>query len=686
MVLKYSFKIEGTEVGFADGAGPNYVLSPGTKIEHSRENENGNFAKVLVAGSITDTITPAAGNTIIIRRGETTSQDSGIFEGQIKQVTQNDNDTIMLTCVDPLQKMKYDLFTISYDRNVDPESGELSAIAEDIITQGGFTASVVASGTATGDITVDKFISINNSRLNRLNLIQKLLNWLLYYDYDAQHVRLEPKGYVTYPITLNVGTEVLNVPRWEENIETMRNKITVTGAKQLDTRSDTFTGDGIETDFTLTYKPVSIDTQLSGVLQVLGIEGANTNFDYKVDVDRKLVQFEVAPPASASNVVCTYTTFLPTPVTGQSETSIAQYALTQHEEFDFEDVVTVADAEVRVQQILNILEFGEISTVLNTAEYNVKVGNTITVADPLQPAKDGEYIVESKVINYGSDFDIIKIGTPRIDVSKIMSTIDERLKNLEGKDRALATILRQLIALVRSAITVSKESLKLEKRNMTNSWTPGHSTLAYLRASISDEADCSTTGNHAIWTGTGVTTGDQFLDASESGGVITKPLQRLGCGVFNGTDHKLTGTYSQSSIVSASFFIAPDTNSRDIAQLATGKVISLDGSGNVTTSGLTSVTITETAVTNGTYVYIEFDAITVLNPILGFSSTYYDGKMDEFMLFDTTLDAADQLDIIDNQFYTNHNKFGNCKVWYSFDNPLIGDRRTNYITVFTNTY
>jgi hypothetical protein len=871
MVLRYSFKIEGTEVGYADGGGPNYVLAEGTKLDLTRENANGNLATITVSDTITTTITPAVGNEVVISRGEITSADTIIFKGNIKQIIQTPNYTWNIICADPLQKLKYDLFTTSYDKNIDPEAGELSAIASDIITNGGFTPSVVASGTGVGDTTVDKFLSNDQSRLNRLNLIQKLLNWLLYYDYNADTVRLEPKGYVLYPTTLTVGDQIKELPRWESNIENMRNKITVNGATQLDTRVDTFTGDGNETEFTLTYAPVSIETKLSGTLQVLGIDGAQTGFDYEVDVDRKVVKFVTAPPASANNVVCTYTTFIPTPVTGTSPTSISQYGLTQADKFTFDDVVTVADAEVRVQQLLNILEFGEVSTTIATDEYNIKVGNEINVVDPNQPANDGSYIVESKVINYGTNYDILKIGTPRIDISDVISTIDERLKNLEGKDAKLGGILRQLIALVRTAVTLSKESLKLEKRNMTNTLIAGHDTLSFARTGYDQESDCSLNTNHGTWNGTGVTTGTQYEttgntatgtltedstsssttlkiartgvstyyettdtanydvfyenatnarfyeavvgfttyngsgvsivgnlviigdtesgndvltcnradgvlktwdlsintfgsaytyivpanyriamsydDTSDTavfvgaGGILVvenvttvsdafetyytsatissptgvtfdgsvsnlvlvdgtnkvsatvsgsenfdAPLQRLGCGVFNGTDHKITSTVSETGIVAASFFMAPDTASRDVIELASGKVISLDGSSNVATAGLTTVTITETAMTTGTHVHISFDAITVTNPTIGFSTTYYDGNLDEIMLFNTTLSAQDKTDIQNNWFGKYHSKFANCKLWYSFDNPYAGDRRTAYITAFDTTY
>ena len=682
MSLFYSFKIAGVEIGLADGAGPNYVL-PGTKIELSRENIDGNLATIIVGNSVTSDIIPTVGNEITVSRGIVSSTDRNIFSGNIKKIQNNDNGTITLHCVDPLQKLKYDLFTASYDKNIDPEAGELSEIFKDIAEQGGFTVSRERSGTTSGYITADKYIANNQSRLNRLNLIQKILDWVFFYDYDKFFIRLEPKGFVEYPTTLNVGVEIKNILVWEEDIENMRNKITVEGATQLDTRIDTFNGDTTTVEFELTYEPESIETTVGGVLQTLGITGSSLVFDYTLDKDRKTIIFESGsiPGTGTGNIIVTYTTELPSPVTGQNDTSIGLYGLTQHESFSFDDVRTIDDAETRVTQLLNILSSAENSTVIYTDEYDVQVGNSVPIIDSLNPTKSGTYIVESKIINYTESLDILKIGQPSIDIGNAFQTINERLNLLEGTDRKLGTILRQLIALVRTKTQVLRKSLVLEKRNMTNSFIIGHQTLGRLRSGFDMEADCSDNTNHGTWEGTDVTLGTQFETSSESGGVISTPVHRLGCGVFNGTDHKITSTVSETGIQSIAFYMINDTNSRDVIELASGKYISTDGSGNVTTTGLTTVTIEETALSTPTrtFVYIEFDAITVTNPTAGYSSTYFDGKLDEIMIFDTTLSASDKTDIQANWFYNNHSKFGNCKLWWSFDNPLLGDRRTAYI-------
>lgn len=685
MTLFYSFKIAGVEIGRGDGSGPNLVLL-GTKIDITRDNTNGNIASIVVPSTIETYVDLVAGQEVVISRGETTAFDDIIFRGNIKSIEDNDDDTYTVTCTDPLQKLKYDLFIESYDRNIDPEAGELSEIFKDIAEQGGFTVSRVRSGTGTGSISVDKFISKNNSRLNRMNLIQKILNWVFYYDYNKDFIRLEPKGYTLHPTQLVVGTNIVNLPIWEENIEPMRNKITVEGASQLDTRVDTFTGDGSTTEFELTFTPESVEVTVNGTLKKLGIPGANTTYDYSIDKELKTITFKTAP-ANTTSIIASYTTYLPTPVEGEDSNSISTYGLTQHEVYTFKDVVTIEDAELRVSQLLEILSAGELSTVIQTTDYSVKVGSRINFANTYNNRRDGEYVVESKVINYGESFDVLKIGTPKIDLQNIYTTIDERLKLLEGSDSDLSTILRILVKLTRTKFRVYRKTLTLEYRDMANSFIVNHQTLGFTRDSFQHEADCSNNGNHGTWTGTDTTTGGQFEVSSESGGVITTPLQNLSCGLFNGTDQYIsTSGVSEIDIQSISFFCIIDTNSRDVIELATGKVISVDSGGSITTSGLTGVTITETATANGTHVYIEFDPITLTNPKIGYSTTYFDGKLDEVMIFNTLLSTAEQKQIRENDFYRYHEKFSNLKLWYSFDNPLVGDNRTNYVTEFSTDY
>lgn len=78
----------------------------------------------------------------------------------------------------------------------------------------------------------------------------------------------------------------------------------------------------------------------------------------------------------------------------------------------------------------------------------------------------------------------------------------------------------------------------------------------------------------------------------------------------------------------------------------------------------------------------------ITNPTLGnrpgTRDRAWDGIIDEFMIFNTILSSQDIQDVMNKNFYTNHSKFSNCKLWYSMDNPTLGDRRDSPVLLQTN--
>jgi hypothetical protein len=207
---------------------------------------------------------------------------------------------------------------------------------------------------------------------------------------------------------------------------------------------------------------------------------------------------------------------------------------------------------------------------------------------------------------------------------------------------------------------------KIYKRVLNDSFILGHVTLGRLRTDLNFEADCSDNGNHGTWNGTGIS-GSQY---STSG-------YRLSEGQFNGTDNTITSTgVSEASCRSICFFIKNFSNSVGLFTFSSGVTISVDGSGNVTTSGFTNPSVTETTSGDYTFVYIEFDAETLTNPTAGYNgSAYFDGSMDEILVFDKVLNSTEQQEIIGSGFDGNSSLYSNCKLWWSMDNPRLGDRR-----------
>lgn len=465
MVLLYSFLLDSVEI-------VSTVLA-GTKIELDRNNQSGNTADIYIDFSVDSLKIPAVGQEIIIQRGVAVATETTKFKGEVKKI-KIDGNKYVLTCKDKLNQLKYNLFTKSYDKNIDTEAGEFSAIFQDIVEDGGFTASVVASGTAVGDLTIDKFISKRQSRLDRMNVISKILNWVFFYDYENDWVRLEPKGTTVFTTPLVVGSNIYNVLRWDEDLESMRNSLTIDGAFEEDTREETETGDGTTAEYNFDFTPETTNCTVGGVLQVRGVSGSTTTFDYSVDKENRTYTFESGSiPAGSAAIVMSYTTRIPVPVSGKDPSSIAKYRLEQEDAFNFKDLVTVNDAETRLSQLLELLKDAEISTTILTDEYAVEPGMKIQIEDANNPTKSGEYIVQSVVINYPEPVDSIKIGTEIFDVTKLFMTINERLRAIEIKDNGLIEQLVHLIQFNRT-INYKRRYMKVESRDITGTHIVGH--------------------------------------------------------------------------------------------------------------------------------------------------------------------------------------------------------------------
>jgi hypothetical protein len=483
--LIYKFELDGVDV-------VDYVLAD-SKIELNRSGESGNTAEILLAPTVTAVKTPSVGQEIIISRGTVTSTDNYKFRGEVKQISYDqESNHYVLKCKDKMQQFKHSLFTKSYDINIDAEAGEVSAIFKDIVEDYGFTASVVDSGTGSSDITIEKFISNRKDRLNRLNTLAKILNWFFYYDYDNDYVRFEPKGYVSYGTDLIVGTNVFNIPKWDEDLESVRNKLYVEGASELDTRQENEIGDGTTSTFNFTYTPVSTNLTVDGNLMKQGVAGGSETYDYTIDQDNKTYTFETASiPALGEAIIMTYTAKVPRTVTGKSQESIDLYGLTQEDSFKFDDIQTVEDATTRLSQLLELLAFAPLSTNIFTDEYNIKPGMKVTFSDANNSAYDGEYVVYGVTINYPDPFDVVKIGSEQFNVQDLFNTINERLNSLEGKDSSLGELLRHLIELTATKYLKPK-SYRLRKRSIGTAWIVGHPVNGIVGATVGSAGSWST--------------------------------------------------------------------------------------------------------------------------------------------------------------------------------------------------
>ena len=308
----------------------------------------------------------------------------------------------------------------------------------------------------------------------------------------------------------------------------------------------------------------------------------------------------------------------------------------------------------------------------------VQSGKTIKVIDTIEGINQN-FLVEKVTFEYSTGTGTISVGPVREKLMGWQSEVQRKIREI-FQENTNSEKLQEYVNIPMRLNIDTEAQIEYSLVNPTNSFILGHVTLGRLRTDADFEADCSNNGNNGTWNGTGIG-GSQFETVTVVSDEFVTPVHRLGCGNFNGTDNTVTSSgVSESGCRSVVFFINNEGTTEGLMQFNGGATISIDGSGNVTTSGFTNATVTEESLTNSTFVYVEFDSETLTNPTFGYDGTnYFSGKGDELKVFDTTLTSSDREDIKNKFFDEFHSKYGNCKLWWSFDNPLLGDRRTTKI-------
>jgi hypothetical protein len=174
--------------------------------------------------------------------------------------------------------------------------------------------------------------------------------------------------------------------------------------------------------------------------------------------------------------------------------------------------------------------------------------------------------------------------------------------------------------------------------------------------------DSSDTATNGTWTGTEqYGTGKQFAQAAD----------------FNGVS-KVTSAASLS-VQSVAFWMNLDVNNTDLIDLTGSAKISINGSDEITTTGLTNATIyvdnveTITAAT-GSYkwVTITFDSITANSIAIGDGAN---GRMGDVRFYTRSLSAQERISVFNNSTGNKFNDF--TRVLFEIDGDLDNNTSVN---------
>ena len=162
------------------------------------------------------------------------------------------------------------------------------------------------------DITLERWIS-RESAIENLQKLALASNCSIRVDSD-KNFYFEEKGVTYWNTTITRDNSVfLNV---EKDTSQMANDILVKGGELRQINSESFTGDGVTKEFTLTYKPLSVKVTVDGSLL--------SRDSYSVIEEQKKVILNTAP-ASGSSIVIEYEYFYPQTVRFRSWESINKY-------------------------------------------------------------------------------------------------------------------------------------------------------------------------------------------------------------------------------------------------------------------------------------------------------------------------------------------------------------------------
>ena len=394
-------------------------------------------------------------HTIEIWRGITLATDTKIFQGEVASFTK-DGKNIYCKCYDDLHKAVRAEVTKSFDMNIDTEAGVISEIFLTLINDYTTLTADATTVQASGAVHVlDKFICNHADVYERCEKLAEILDWQFYYNPTDNKVYFEPKGTPSNANILSVGTNIIEVPKWNYDKSKLCNKFTVIGAEEIVETTElgqiNVTSGYTQTDVLLNNKPVFTKVYCDAAnppttLRYGGSETTSTTYHYSVDDENKKIVWHTADYTPNVNDWCEtrYGYRVPRPVLASNSASISTHG--EHRQTVFKsELKKVTDVEEYVKNY--VAKFGEpfISTTLKVVNIDdLYPGETIRVVDSVNSI-DKELLINEVTMVYPYRFDQAKVGDKKYKTSSWGVETMDRIRRLEEELGKSQDILIQII-------------------------------------------------------------------------------------------------------------------------------------------------------------------------------------------------------------------------------------------------
>lgn len=395
-------------------------------------------AELVTLKSITDYTTVNNGDLVQIFVSNDAVTWVRRFYGFIDNAVQTGT-TNTLKCKNKMGLLVREIVNQLYNSS-GPQGGVISAIAENIVQDGGLSTNFQNSGTAQ---ILSEFKCINANRYERVKtLIKDSLDWALYYDDENDEVVAEPQGYVDSGITITTGQEIVAVPEWTADTSNLINDLRIDGAVTDTTITESGkvgTTAGYQTDsLLLTKTPNSVELYMDAsnpptTQRVGGTQDSTTGNFYWVDRENKKVMPATGTSFTNANYAkINYVWSAPAPIHMRNDTSITDWGLAE-KQLTINDIKNIADAEARGREIL-----AKQSRPYLTGKLKVKstvalvVGQLINIVDNITPQNvSGTYMILSVDYKYPNGYEEITVGDKIWRTADWQEKTETRLKRLE---------------------------------------------------------------------------------------------------------------------------------------------------------------------------------------------------------------------------------------------------------------